>query len=344
MRILFLLLLFLPSLLSAQVKILMPVVVKDAFGKAVTDLKESDFQVSGPRNTRVSEVSIVSPDDDSKRTIVMLYDAVNIPTNSFESNVRDLREFLAQVANRRLPVTVLVNTQTGLHLVYSARTSPEVLSAALTATADAKAKATPIADPKVEEQAKNLSLLHTAVNVPRSRLDTGIDQMKSLLAFSHLNERLPGRKALVWVTLASPVSATDQSAYWSSTTTHADRSLVPMYEATVEQLNAAHVSVYPLFFTQANPENSQALWDLWTGLKQLAESTGGLPYRLGQQTSFLAAIESAMGDLSSYYMVAIEVPTPNDTDWVPVKIRVTRPGLAVRAAPGFVGLKPLKSN
>ncbi|MFZ0315195.1 MAG: hypothetical protein WAL85_21020 [Candidatus Korobacteraceae bacterium] len=49
MRRLLLLLLLLPLPLISQVKILMPVVVKDAAGKPVTDLKLSDFQVSGPK-------------------------------------------------------------------------------------------------------------------------------------------------------------------------------------------------------------------------------------------------------------------------------------------------------
>jgi hypothetical protein len=160
MRTWLLLLFLLPSYLVSQVKILMPVVVKDSAGKSVTDLKAADFQVTGPKNISIVDLSVISPQTvsstDPKASVVMIYDAVNIPTNTFDRNVGDLREFLADVASHRLPVTLLVNTNAGLRLVYNARTSPEVLSAALAATADKKTKQPEAADPKVEEQARNL--------------------------------------------------------------------------------------------------------------------------------------------------------------------------------------------
>jgi VWFA-related protein len=350
MRTLLLFLLLLPWSLFAQVKILMPVVVKDTAGKAAADLKESDFKVSGPKNVRVAELALVSPQtvmqDDSRSPIVMIYDAANIPTDSSRLNVRDLRDFLGQVASRQLPVTLLVNTEAGLRLIHNARTPPEILSAALSATSKEKTTQppVPVTDPKVEEEARNLDFLNTAIRVTRSRLDADVDQMKSLLAFARLVQQSPGRKALVWVTVASPVSATELPAYWGTTEVRSDRALLPMYEAMVEELNSAHVSVYPLLFTQANPESYGYLWDSWMGLKQLAESTGGLAFRLGQQTSLLAAVDATTSDLGSYYMLAMEAPTPKELDWIPVKITVDRPGLTVRAAPGFLGLKPAKTK
>ncbi len=352
MRTLLLSVLLLPSLLFAQVKILMPVVVKDAAGKAVTDLKDSDFKV-GNKNIRVASVSLIDPqalsNDDARSSVVMIYDAANMPTTTFDLNVSDLRDFLSEIAHRRLAVTLLVNTESGIRLIYSARTSPEVLSAALSATSDNKSKekqvAPPVTDPKVEQQIKNLQLLNTAGLVRRSRRDAEVDQMNSQMAFAHLSQQLRGRKALIWVTLASPVSATEIPSYWSgTTTTQVDLPLLPMYEATVEELNAAHVSVYPFLFTQANPENYGALWNQWIALKQLAESTGGLALRLGQQTSLLAAVDTTFSDFGPYYMLVVEVPPAKSLDWIPVKITVDRPGLTVRAAPGYLGLKPLKTK
>ncbi len=133
MRRLIVFLCLLPLPLSSQVKILMPVVVKDAAGKPVTDLKVSDFEVSGPKNIRVQDTSLIQPQtvtkEDSKASVVVVYDAANIPTSFFEVNVRALRDFLREVADRRVPVTLLVNTEAGLRLVYNVRTPPEVLSA-----------------------------------------------------------------------------------------------------------------------------------------------------------------------------------------------------------------------
>lgn len=349
MRQLLLLLVLLPSSLASQVKILMPVVVKDASGKAVTDVKLEDFQVSGPKGIRVGDSFLVLPQtatkDDSRTAVVVIYDAVNIPTRTFELNVRDLREFLGQVASGQLPVTLLINTAAGLRLVYSARTPPEVLSAALAATSDTKGKdAAPISDPKVEEEAKNLSLLNVTSYVPHSRLDIGLNQMKSLLKLTELVKSMPERKALLWVTVAAPVGSTEQARYWNATDIHVDRGLLPMYEATVEELNASHVSVYPLLFAEGNPQQVGFQWDTWESLRQLAESTGGVAFKLGSQTSLLAATQAAMDDCGPYYMLVTEAPKPKELEWIPVKIKVNRPGVIVRAAPGYLALKPIKTN
>jgi VWFA-related protein len=349
MRQLLFLLVLLPSSLASQVKILMPVVVKDSAGKPVTDLKASDFQIGGPKGVRIADMLFVPPQpltrEDPRPSVVMMYDAVNIGTRSFDLNVRDLRQLLREVASHRLPVTLLVNTDAGVRLVYSARTSPEVLAAALAATAGTKAKdAPPITDAKVEEQARNLRLLSTAIPVPRSRLNIGLDQMKSLLQVADLLKASPGRKALIWVTVMSPVGPTADASYRGRAEVRIDQGLLPMYEGTVEALNAVHVSVYPLLFTEANPQQYGYEWPTWLGLKQLAESSGGLALRLGQYPSLLAATQAASDDFGPYYMLVTEVPAPKELDWIPTKIKVNRPGLTVRAAPGYLSLKPSKTN
>ncbi len=172
-------------------------------------------------------------------------------------------------------------------------------------------------------------------------------------------QQLPGRKALVWVVTTSPVSATQDPRYWRpvipgvaiyegqprgpasiSETTQPDKPLLPMYEAMVEELNAAHVSVYPILHHLANPVSVGYVWDSWKGVQQLAESTGGLAF----QTSILSGVQPTIEDFGPYYMLAVEVPTPKELDWIPVKITINRPGVTVRAAPGFLGLKPVKTK
>jgi len=258
-----------------------------------------------------------------------------------------MRDFLHEVAQRRFAVTVLINTEAGLRLVYDSRTPPEILLAALARTAQPKTMPSDIkaetTDATAEEQARNLTFLNTTGLVHRSRLNAGVDQMNSLLAFAHLAQRLPGRKALVWVATNPPVLDTRNPAYWNQTTTFVDKHLLPMYEATVEELNAARVSVYPLLFSRTNPIQFGNDWGSWMGLTQLAESTGGLASRLGDQGSLLAAVHAALADLGPYYMLAVEVPIPKELDWIGVKIKATRPGVTVRAASGFLSLKPVKA-
>jgi len=357
MRRLFLFLLLLSVPLVSQVKILMPVVVKDAGGKPVTDLKESDFQVSGPKNIRVQDMLLVQPQtvtkDDTRASVVIIYDAVNLRTNEHELNVKELRDFLREVADKKLPVTLLVNTEAGLRLIYDSRTPSEVLSAALTATGQSKAKTSDVkvtaADPRIQQQAENLTLLDSAAWIRRSNLTSSEDQMNSLIAFAHLAQKLPGRKAVIWVTTQTPVGASENPAYLASNANPWSKPLLPMYEAMIEELNVARVSVYPVLFSGASHIESGGVWDSWLSFKQLAASTGGLAFKPGDQfsfnqNSFLAAAELTLADCGAYYMLTVEVPTPKTLDWIPVKIEVKGPGLTVRAAPGFLGLKPIKTK
>ncbi|MGD0931605.1 MAG: VWA domain-containing protein [Candidatus Korobacteraceae bacterium] len=361
MRQFLIVLLLLPLPLVSQVKILMPVVVKDTAGRPVTDLKQSDFQVSGPKNITIDKMWLVPPqtvsEQDSKAPVVVLYDAVNIPTqipgengkvstSVAEKQATALRSFLEQVADRRLPVTLLVNTKDGLRLIYDSRTDPAVLAEALTMTAQSKTPATDAkltsGNPSVDEQVKNLKLLASATWAPRSAMSAADDQMHSLIELARVSSAIQERKALLWITTFPPVPATKFGEYWTNLMDPSyRRPLLPLYEAMIEELNAARFSVYPLLWYWGDGPAYNGL--LREGFPQIAESTGGLAFNLWDQGSILSAAEAAMRDFGPYYMLAVEVPTPQQLDWIPVKIKVNRPGLTVRAAPGFLGLKPEKA-
>lgn len=360
MRRLLLFLFLLPLPLVSQVKILMPVVVKDAAGKPVTDLKISNFQVSGPKNVSIDQMWLVPPqtvsEQDARTPLIVLYDAANIPTqvpgrsggvptSVAEQQAVALRSFLEQVAGKSLPITLLVNTKDGLRLIYDSRTAPEVLTEALAITARSK---TPAADAKltsssagVDEQVKNLKLLASATWVPRSATTAAEDQMNSLIALARVSSAIPQRKALMWITTFPPVPATKSGEYWANQMDPSyRRPLLPLYEAMIEELNAARFSLYPLLWYWSDGPVYDGL--LREGFSQIAESTGGLAFNLSDRSSLFGEAEAAMRDFGSYYMLAVEVPAPKQLDWIPVKIKVNRPGLTVRAALGFLGLKPQK--
>lgn len=338
MRQLLLFLLLLPLPLVSQVKILMPVVVKDASGKPVTDLRQSDFQVSGPKNISIDKMWLVPAqtvsEQDQRVPIFLVYDSIGMPSFTGGPHISPV-SFLEVVAKSGLPVTVYFNTPDGLRLVYDAATPPEVLSNALRELGHPLSE---ISDPQVADQVKKLTLSAAA---SRTSVSGGyVNRMNVLISFAHLVQQSPGRKALVWIATAAPVRATQDPGYWTSDFNRAEKPLLPMYEAMVEELNAASVSVYPLFLSELNPISNGFASDQLRGLQQLSESTGGLTF---QRTSLEAAIGSAQADFGPYYMLAVAVPTPKQLDWIPVKIKVNRPGLTVRAAPGFLGLKPEKA-
>jgi hypothetical protein len=262
MRQFIVLLLLLPLPLVSQVKILMPVVVKDASGKAVTDLKISDFQVSGPKNVSVDKMWLVQPatvsEQDTRTPMVVLYDAANIFDRYPDLTIKWLRSFLAQVAEHLLPITFYVNTPRGIQVVYEPTTPPEVLAAALSLTKNAR---TATSDPKVTDQAQKLKLLETPAEVsPRSQSwavspdEYGpINQTNSLVELAKRLADPDKRKAVLWLASAK------FSLY----------SLPPLSEMATEQLNAAYASIYLdlLDFGAGTPD---------LGQQWLAECTGGL--------------------------------------------------------------------
>jgi hypothetical protein len=321
MRRLLLLLLLLPLPLVCQVKILMPVVVKDTQGRPVTDLKLSDFQVTGPKNVSIDRMWLVPPqtvsERDTRTPVLVLYDAASAEVSDPAQRTKWLRWFLGMVAQHRLPVTFYINEADGLHLIYDPTTPPEVLSAALALRKKPKATTT---DPKVEEEAETLSLLSTCSPVRNFPYPfySAANQMHSLIAVAHLLQQSDTRKAVIW--LADPIRVPEELTGDNS------RSL---YEAGIEELNAAHVSVYPDVFSHTFGSYPQL---------PLAKDTGGLSFN-----GLSNPLPATLSDFGSYYMLAVAVPTPRDLRWIPIKIKVNRHGLKVRAAPGFYGLKPLKT-
>lgn len=162
MRRLLLLILLLPLPLASQVKILMPVVVKDATGKPATDLKVSEFQVSGPKNISIERVWLVPPatvsKEDSRTPVFVLYDAPNAVNPNPDLTRNALRTFLETVAKTRAPVTFYINTTDGLRPIYDSATPPEVLSAALALTENPHGTSS---DPTIDQQARKLDLLRS---------------------------------------------------------------------------------------------------------------------------------------------------------------------------------------
>jgi hypothetical protein len=332
MRRLLIFLLLLPLPLICQVKILMPVVVKDASGKPVTDLKISDFQVSGPKNISIDRMWLVPPQtvsaQDSRTPVVVIYDAAYATSVYPDETTKMFRWFLGIVAKERLPVSFYVNTADGLQAIYDTATPPEVLSAALALPEHPK---TASADPQVESQAKKLMLLKATYRTDRFPF-LPLNQIKSLTALARTLQASDKRKAALWIG--------DSTYYWSFVPFVEATAAWTMSELATEELNAVHISVYTRLYP-SRYHSTGLIADWFDSQRRLTECTGGLSL---MESSILDALQTVQADFGPYYMLAIAVPTPKENDWVPVKIKVNRPGLTVRAAPGFYGLKPVKAQ
>jgi hypothetical protein len=349
MRTLLLFVLLLPTSLFAQVKILMPVVVKDTAGNGVTDLKESDFKVSGPKNVRLDRMWLVPAEPISNgnegTSVVMLFDLANargdVPS----------QDLLERIAEKRMSVTILVNTTNGLQRIYDPATPPEVLSAALRILKDPSASN---ASPEIESLVEQLRALTKLDRNDTFRYDAGLNQMNTLVELARRLQLSEGRKALLWSTGAAYFSSSSYGPLGIIPPNCESGKAVdcaaeyPRSEIIAEALNAAHVTLYPAPGPQPGFYASSAIAPFVT----LAQLTGGLTfYAVGEGykdtikvSSLWDALQKVLADFGSYYMLAVEAPASKETNWIPVKITVNRPGLTVRAAPGFLGLKPAKAK
>ena len=312
MRRVIVLLLLLPLPVVSQVKILMPVVVKDASGKAVTDLKVSDFQVSGPKNVSVDKMWLVEPqtlsDKDASIPVTVLYDAADTANLYPEIREKWILAFLGEVAQHRSPVTFYISAAEGLKPIYDPTTPPEILAAALSLVEKRQGASS---DPRVQEQVKKIELISTASQVRTFRFDYLSNQMRSLIALAGLLPASDTRKAVIWITA--------EAFNWDKTL-H-----TPIQEIMCEEFNASRISLY---LPVSDPVGA---------LTRLARSTGG--QQLANNGPLWDVLQQTLADFGPYYMLAVAVPQPKETDWIPVKIMVKRPGMAVRAAPGFYGLR-----
>lgn len=324
--------LLLPWSLFSEVKVLIPVVAKDASGQPITDLTVADLQVSGPHGIGIDDLQLIPPTT-SKRDLgiqlVILYDAANSRNPYPDLREKWLLAFLDTVAKNRLPATFFINTTDGLQSIYDPATGAEVLSAALILASTSNATTD---NQQVQEQVRKLKLLSTTSRTHIFRFDARENQLNSLLAIARLEQGSPTRKALLWFTDVTLFS----TGQWSKPTDPP----IPTYESVVEQLNASHVSVYPDLFNWRGFSSTDPSYYWYYAQQELAEATGGLSLTTD---SISKAIEAVTADLGSYYMLTVTVPDPKKLDWVAVKIKVRRPGLTVRAPSGFLGSPQAKA-
>jgi len=119
-----------------------------------------------------------------------------------------------------------------------------------------------------------------------------------------------------------------------------------MYQQTIDSLNAAHVSVYPLqIWDRRNTRELITTNDKYAhataaGLAQFAACTGGFSFKDYQRTSLAQAVAEVGTDFGPYYMLTITAKDIKTTDWIGLKVKVNRPSVTVRTATGFLGLSP----
>lgn len=161
---------------------------------------------------------------------------------------------------------------------------------------------------------------------------------------------IPGRKALIWATGSFPFVMDNYSAVPGGY-------LTLLYERTMQALNDAEVSIYPvdvrgLVNTSATADATYA--GLLTGpgmthsivarswlqsttldsLKDIAEMTGGRAFYNNNDVA--SGFRRAADDSAEYYLLSYYLDTSNNkAGWRQLKVKVDKPGVELRARSGF---------
>lgn len=128
----------------------------------------------------------------------------------------------------------------------------------------------------------------------------------------------------------------------------------PEYQLALEAARRANLAIYPFDpkyvdsidemieiesvegATEARIKNRQSV----EGLQVLAANTGG---RATVRTNFLAdGVRRMVAENRTYYLLRYYSPSPQDGKFHRISVRTRRPGLQVRARPGFTASKPEK--
>ena len=175
--------------------------------------------------------------------------------------------------------------------------------------------------------------------------------LKAFLAIAWSLSGLPGRKSLVWATGSFPFTLDSPSALPGG-------SLTLLYERTLEALNDAQVSVYPVdvrglvntsptadatyagdlsgpgFAASASERNSLQTSSVQS-LQNFAEMTGGRAFFNNNDVA--SGFRRAADDSSSYYLLGYYVDNLNTKPgWRKLQVQVARKDAEVHARTGFL--------
>jgi VWFA-related protein len=379
---------------TQTILIQVPIVVTDKSGNHVHSLTKDDFHVleNGKEQkiatleeivTTATKLPVAPPkpgeftnlaltDQQPRPVTVIALDTINTPFLDQYTGRRALIRYLADNLDSGQILALMVMTSHGLKVVQGLTSDREQL-VQLLKKASGEMAATQGTDPDVQANAAAGDIPEVPTNLDRpyvaaaafiaygdtisARFEQPRAIEETLNAFLEIAWSLsgvPGRKSLIWATGGFPFTISSPAAV-------PGRDLSSLYERTMQALDAAQVSVYPVdirgLVSNSPMGNAEpAAGDTWDPhgaaisqqisnrtwfqqstidtLNQFADMTGGKAF---YNTNDLASsLKRAADDASSYYLASYYLDThSNNSGWRQLKVKVDKKDAEVRAREGF---------
>jgi VWFA-related protein len=372
---------------TETILIQVPVVVTDKNGNHLHGLTKDDFHVA--ENGKEQKVStfeeivttstklppvapaqgefqnLTIPPDQPHSVTVIALDSVNTPFMDQSYGRHELIKYLANSVDSGQVLALMLMTSRGLKVVQGLTGDPAQLSQILKkASGELPAMQGTSEDVQAEAATEDLtgtmfsSMMSKDTNALQDFIDHGDalhaqfqqqnaieTTLNSFLGIAYSLSGIPGRKSLIWATGGFPFAinspATVPGGYLST-----------LYERTMQALDEAQISVYPVDLrglvanglgdaSRSRASSPQQMtrrsWYQQSKidtLNEFAEMTGGKAF---YNTNDLAtSFKRAADDASSYYLLGYYLDAnSNKAGWRSLKVKVDKGGTEVRAREGF---------
>lgn len=330
----------------------------------------------------------LSADATPKRLTIFAVDLVNTPFMDQAYARQQLMKFLASRVSSQEPIALVAIQRNGIRVLHDFTSDPAVLVQALKrVTGQVPAlTGTRGTDDTMTFAAETTGIFNnlqefSTANTEYVALAEREAITVTLESFQHVAEAfagVPGRKSLIWATAGfpfalDPVSGTIMLPHafsQGSTTVTASmahsgnlgalpdnaqftvgedlKSLEPLYQRTLQMLNDAGISVYPVdarglmvFFPGANVSQirgyaayKQAVFEATRDtMVGFADMTGGKAFY--NRNDLDVAFQKAADDSAAYYMLGYYLDKNAKPGWHKLQVKVKRSGTEVRARNGF---------
>ena len=301
--------------------------------------------------------------------IIIILDSINTPFLDQAYARRQVLNFLARKTSPHQTLGLVAIGANGVQVLCPLGTDPATLAAALQKASGqispmepygTEGKMIAAADPNANElwatgsgrdqdpseKMANWIAAADAVEGRNQQARSIEATLKAFLSLAWSLSGVPGRKSLVWLTGSFPFPLESESSLpgmWAD-----------LYEKTMQALNNAQVSIYPVdarglmgtsgfagnetlrvAVMETAPPGDHLNDSIQSSMRLFADMTGGRAFY--NNNDLAGAIASAGEDSASYYLLSYYVDTSNTSSgWRKLRVEVKHPDVVVRARSGFL--------